>query len=155
MENVIGALLNRHHQVTCITSSKWSGTMPENYTEVLIDQPFDLNSVLTQAQVFQARDLSIFTNFVRQAKKRKMISEHCLNNSNVQKFIHRNDLSFDLVINEEIGIDSWLMFAHKFNAPIVTICKCSNSIPSVHPFGRFGKNSEKSKKFNQNLFFEN
>lgn len=48
-------------------------------------------------------------------------SEHGLNNSNVQKIIHSQDLEFDLVINEEMFHESWLMFAYKFNTPIVTI----------------------------------
>lgn len=49
-------------------------------------------------------------------------SEHGLNTTNVQKFIHSKNVHFDLVINEDMFHESWLMFAHKFNAPIVTIC---------------------------------
>lgn len=48
-------------------------------------------------------------------------SDFGFQSANVQRFIHRNDLHFDLVINEEFFHDSWLMFAHKFNAPIITI----------------------------------
>lgn len=50
-------------------------------------------------------------------------SDHVLSDPNVQKFIHRNDLQFDLIINEEVFHDSFLMFAHKYKAPIITICK--------------------------------
>lgn len=46
-------------------------------------------------------------------------------NANVQKFIHSTGLHFDLVINEEYIADSFLMFAHKYKAPIVTICEFS------------------------------
>lgn len=49
-------------------------------------------------------------------------SEHGLNSSNVQKIINSKNLHFDLVINEDMFHESWLMFAYKFNAPIVTIC---------------------------------
>lgn len=49
-------------------------------------------------------------------------SEHGLNVTNVQKIIHSKDLHFDLVINEDMFHESWLMFAHKFHAPIITIC---------------------------------
>lgn len=49
-------------------------------------------------------------------------SEHGLNSSNVQEIIHSKKLQFDLVINEDMFHESWLMFAHKFHAPIVTIC---------------------------------
>lgn len=48
---------------------------------------------------------------------------YAFENPNVQKFIHSTGLHFDLVINEEFFGDSFLMFAHKFKAPIVTICK--------------------------------
>lgn len=48
-------------------------------------------------------------------------SEHALKNDVVQKFIAREDLHFDLVISEQFFQESWLMFAHKFQAPIVTI----------------------------------
>lgn len=53
----------------------------------------------------------------------KMAADYALNSTSVKEFINRNDLQFDLVINEEIFHESWLMFGHKFKAPIVTICK--------------------------------
>lgn len=39
----------------------------------------------------------------------------------VEQFIHRTDLHFDLVINDEYYHESWLMFGRKFRAPIITI----------------------------------
>lgn len=53
----------------------------------------------------------------------KISSEHGLNDSKVREFIHRNDLYFDVVINEDTFHESWMMFAHKFKAPIVTLGK--------------------------------
>lgn len=50
-------------------------------------------------------------------------SDFGLNNSNVQKVIHSTDLHFDLVLLEDFYHESWLMFAYKFNAPVITICK--------------------------------
>lgn len=50
-------------------------------------------------------------------------SEHGLKDPNVQKIIHSENLQFDLVINEEFFHESWLLFAYKFNAPVVTICE--------------------------------
>lgn len=50
-------------------------------------------------------------------------SEHGLKHPNVQKIIHSKDLHFDLVVTEDFWHESWLMFAYKFNAPIVTIGK--------------------------------
>lgn len=48
-------------------------------------------------------------------------ADYALSTANIQKFLKRKDLHFDLVINEEFFHDSFLMFAHKFNAPLVTI----------------------------------
>lgn len=52
----------------------------------------------------------------------KVWNTYAFENQNVQKFIHSTGLHFDLVINEEFFGDSFLMFGHKFKAPIVTIC---------------------------------
>lgn len=48
-------------------------------------------------------------------------ARHAFKDSNVQKFIHTKDLQFDLVISEQFAQESFLMFAHKYNCPIVTI----------------------------------
>lgn len=37
LENFVKALLERHHEVTCITSNSLSGSHPDNYTEILIE----------------------------------------------------------------------------------------------------------------------
>lgn len=49
-----------------------------------------------------------------------LTTEHALQTTNVQKFIQRED-HFDLVISEQFFQESMLMFAHKFECPIVTI----------------------------------
>lgn len=51
-------------------------------------------------------------------------ADHGLASIGVQKIINSVDLHFDLVINEEMFIESWLMFGHKFNAPTMTISGC-------------------------------
>lgn len=48
-------------------------------------------------------------------------SEHGLKHANVQKLIQSENSHFDLIISEQFYQETWLMFAHKFNAPIVTI----------------------------------
>lgn len=53
----------------------------------------------------------------------QVMNEHALQNANIQKLIHSTDLHFDVVINEDFFAESLLMFAHKFKAPIVTICE--------------------------------
>lgn len=53
----------------------------------------------------------------------KIFNSHAFDSANVQKFIHSTGLHFDVIVNEEFFADSFLMFAHKFKAAIVTICK--------------------------------
>lgn len=151
MQTFVEELVHRGHEVTCITSQKFNGPKPQNYTEVLIDPPLDMSTIrkiianlfpmflsfinnriylhflfisVKETDFFSSMEncpilfrLPIFPRFM------KAIADYALNNTNVKKFINRNDLQFDLVINEEIFLDSWLMFGHKFKAPIVTICK--------------------------------
>lgn len=50
-----------------------------------------------------------------------MIADYSLSSKNVQEFVKRTDLHFDLVINEEFFMESFLMFAHKYKTPLVTI----------------------------------
>lgn len=51
----------------------------------------------------------------------KMWTKHYFENKNVQKLINSTDLQFDVIVLEEFVIDSFLMFGHKFQAPIVAI----------------------------------
>lgn len=48
-------------------------------------------------------------------------TEHAFQDKNVAALIKRKNLHFDVVILEQFFHDSWLPFAKKFNAPIVTI----------------------------------
>lgn len=55
-------------------------------------------------------------------------TSHTIRNKKVQELIHRKDLHFDLVINEDLYHDAFLAFGHKFNAPVVTICTYPNIV---------------------------
>lgn len=48
---------------------------------------------------------------------------HGFENSNVQKFMRRTDLQFDLVLIELLFCESWYMFAHQFNASLIGLSK--------------------------------
>lgn len=142
LENFVRALLKREHEVTCVTSIKLSEPIPKNYTEVLIDPPFDVASYGKFVLRFVNKNL--FKEFAKVSQEQiystmahassfwtatafpifgYLSADFAMNNKNVQKLIHSDDIHFDLVINEEIYHDSFLMFGHKFNAPMVTICK--------------------------------
>lgn len=49
---------------------------------------------------------------------------HFYKSENIQKFIKSTEHQFDIIVAEEFFIDSFLYFAYKHNAPVVTICKC-------------------------------
>lgn len=121
LQHMITALVDRGHDVTCVTAHTWIGPKPANYSEVLIDPPLDLSelckcssvslasndmilrfvySKVPQEEVYRASDGSRFFGLVLLPSIGKATAEHALNNTNVQKLIHRNDLHFDLVINE-------------------------------------------------------
>lgn len=59
----------------------------------------------------------------RLAGMRKYAAEYAFESAQVKQFLQRDDLDFDLVINEEFFQESFSMFAHKYNAPLVTISK--------------------------------
>lgn len=44
-ESLVKALLQRGHEVTCVTSFGLSGTKPANYTEVLLEEKMDVDSL--------------------------------------------------------------------------------------------------------------
>ncbi|XP_055295942.1 UDP-glucosyltransferase 2-like [Sitodiplosis mosellana] len=122
MEVFVKELINRGHQVTCITSITISGPKPDNYTEILIDPPFNLQNIIKHEDMFSTVSDSPFKTAAIFPMFANMSTDYALSSKNVQEFIKRTDLYFDLVINEEIYHDVFLMFGKKFNAPVVTIC---------------------------------
>lgn len=75
----------------------------------------DLNKNFASQETSPFWDLFEFPEFL------KGIADYSLSSANVQQFLKRTDLHFDLVINEEFFMESFLMFAHKYKAPLVTI----------------------------------
>lgn len=122
MQHIIKALIDRHHEVTVITSITWNGVRPANYTEVLVDPPINLTKIFPQSRVFEAESSSVLSSLLFLPMIGKGSADHALNSSNVQKFLHDDSQSFDLVINEEFFMESFSMFAYRFNAPLLTIC---------------------------------
>lgn len=50
-------------------------------------------------------------------------SEHALKHPDVQRLLHADNLHYDLILTEQYYQDALLLFAHKFQAPMVSICK--------------------------------
>lgn len=77
----------------------------------------------SQEEILETANRSPFLNVFDYAEYSAISAEFALSSANVQTFLQQNDAHFDLIINEEFFHDSFLMFAHKFQAPIVTISK--------------------------------
>lgn len=75
----------------------------------------------SQEQIMESAVKSPFLSVFEYAEFCQISADYALSTANVQTFLKRNDLRYDLIINEEFFHDSFLMFAHKFKAPIVTI----------------------------------
>lgn len=75
----------------------------------------------SQEEIINTAEKSPFISIFEYGEFCGMSADFALSSKNVQAFMKRNDLEFDLIINEEFFHDSFLMFAHKYNAPIVTI----------------------------------
>lgn len=91
-----------------------------NYTEILV-QPLNLSQIIPQMKIDQTQ--SALSDVLLFMKLGKIRAEHILSNRNVQNFLQLNDISFDLVINEEFYMESLSMFSFIFNAPLITISK--------------------------------
>ncbi|XP_031633897.1 UDP-glucuronosyltransferase 2B16-like [Contarinia nasturtii] len=120
-QTFVKALLNRGHAVTFLTSNSLKNNNLSNYTEYLIDPPLDMSTFRSQDDLFDNGNnplkmiglMSIFPRF---------FNEYHLKSAAVQKLIHSTGLHFDVIVMEDFFSENLMMFAHKFNAPIVKIC---------------------------------
>ncbi|XP_058818746.1 UDP-glycosyltransferase UGT5-like [Topomyia yanbarensis] len=120
LEHFVQELLDREHEVTAITNFAASEQHP-NYTEILIDPPFDMPYYFPISDIFEAKYSSDISNLFLYWNVGLSTTKYALQNPNVQQFIEQDDSTFDLVISEQFFQEAFLMFAHKYRAPIVTI----------------------------------
>ncbi|XP_029708692.2 UDP-glycosyltransferase UGT5-like [Aedes albopictus] len=120
-KHFIRELTDRGHEVTAVTSYKF-GEPIDNYTEVLIDPSYPILEKFPISAVYSSQDYqNDFKNLFLYWRLGLETSRYALENSNVQQFIRRKDDHYDLIVAEQFFQESWLMFAHKFDAPIITI----------------------------------
>lgn len=87
----------------------------------------DINDVfilVPQEKFVDMGKSSVFSNIYDMKVFPSIWNAYAFENANVQKFIKSTGLHFDVIVNEEFFGDSFLMFAHKHKAPVVTICEC-------------------------------
>ncbi|XP_037960919.1 UDP-glycosyltransferase UGT5-like [Teleopsis dalmanni] len=113
-------LLKRGHHVTSVNNHPTKHPHA-NLTELILDPKFDIPYYLPKENIFKMRFSSDFENMQMWWHIGLLTSEHALNDAKVKALIASNDQKFDLVILEQFFHESFLMFAHKFNCPLVTI----------------------------------
>lgn len=84
---------------------------------------FVVGFLVPQGKLITMGSTSAFSAITDMIGLLQVMNEHSLQNANVQKLIHSTNLHFDVIINEDFFAENLLMFAHKFEAPIVTICE--------------------------------
>ncbi|XP_065088491.1 UDP-glycosyltransferase UGT5-like [Ochlerotatus camptorhynchus] len=120
LDHFVQEMLHRGHQVTAVTNFP-SKTRNPNYTEILIDPPYDIPHYFPISDIFDSKYSSDWSNLMLYWKAGLTTTQYALENVNVQQFIEQDDTDFDLVISEQFYQEAFLMFAHKYRAPIVTI----------------------------------
>ncbi|XP_052866527.1 UDP-glucosyltransferase 2-like [Anopheles cruzii] len=121
MKHFIRALSERGHEVTAITAFPFGEPLPSLYNEVVIDPPYPIRKTFPVESLFEASQSSDFTKLAMYWDLGINTSRHGLESEPVRQFISRRDLTFDLILAEQFFQESWLMFAHQYGAPIVTI----------------------------------
>lgn len=81
---------------------------------------------VTPEDVYKSTYNTDFSNVKLFASAGRLCSYYGLKDPKVQELIRSKNLDFDLVINEQMFQESWLMFGYKFNAPLITISKQSS-----------------------------
>uniref|UniRef100_A0A182Q9J2 UDP-glycosyltransferases domain-containing protein n=1 Tax=Anopheles farauti TaxID=69004 RepID=A0A182Q9J2_9DIPT len=125
-EHIIHELLRRGHEVTAITSYRLrslDSNHSARYHEVLIDPPYDFEANGLPMEVF-FRSQSFGDPFFKMSILWKLgleTAEHAFESANVRTFLRTEGLQFDLLLAEQFVQESFLMFAHKYQIPIVTI----------------------------------
>lgn len=117
----IKEFLKRGHEVTAITGIKMKAPLHANYSEVFIDPPFNFDNYVSKEDIFDVKIASPIDTIKWMYWLGLNNVEDSLKSKNVQEFIKREDLHFDLIVTEQEMQESFLMFGHKFKAPIVSM----------------------------------
>uniref|UniRef100_A0A034VV73 UDP-glucuronosyltransferase n=1 Tax=Bactrocera dorsalis TaxID=27457 RepID=A0A034VV73_BACDO len=120
LEHFLRDLLQRGHHVTALTNHRAKYVHP-NLTEIIIDPQFNIPHYFPKENIFKMRYASDFQNLQMWFHVGLLTSEYALNDPKVKALIASKDQHFDLIILEQFFHESFLMFAHKFKCPVVTL----------------------------------
>ncbi|XP_055627180.1 UDP-glycosyltransferase UGT5-like [Toxorhynchites rutilus septentrionalis] len=122
IDAIINELLDRGHQVTAIGNYALS-RQHENYTDIRIAPIYDFwkKSVKVDS-LYDLTDISIHSMLVDFLYSLGLeTAEYGYTRENVKDFLVNDKSNFDLILAEQFYQESYLMLAHKYKAPIVTV----------------------------------
>lgn len=122
IDAILNELLDRGHEVTCIANYPLS-RRHENYTEIRIAPIYDFwkESVKVDS-IYELTDISIHRMLVDFLYSLGLeTTEHAFKRENVRHFLRNDKSRFDLILAEQFYQESFLMLAHKYRAPVVTV----------------------------------
>lgn len=122
IDAILNELLDRGHEVTCIANFALS-RRHENYTEIRIAPIYDFwkESVKVDS-IFELTDISIHRMLVDFMYSLGLeTTEHAFRRDNVGEFLRNDKSRFDLILAEQFYQEAFLMLAHKYQAPVVTV----------------------------------
>ncbi|CRK94411.1 CLUMA_CG007918, isoform A [Clunio marinus] len=136
LEEIIKDLLIRGHKVTAVTSYL-AKKKHENYTTI------NIPSLNLELQHFGSKNVyagiysgeSSYFSFYQ--KMGLLVTENLLKNPKVGELILSKDQQFDLVIVEQIYVEAFYLFAHKFNCSLLTIALQGHSTVIDRTMGLF------------------
>ncbi|XP_052859848.1 UDP-glycosyltransferase UGT5-like [Anopheles cruzii] len=119
---ILEELLARGHEVTVICNYPRKEQHP-NYTEIVIAPIYDFwaKSVKVDS-LYDLTEISIHSmimNFLYPLGLET--AEYAFTRPNVMEFLRNDQTRFDLLLAEQFYQESYLMLAHKYNVPIVSI----------------------------------
>ncbi|KFB51605.1 AGAP007374-PA-like protein [Anopheles sinensis] len=119
---ILEGLLERGHELTVITNYPRKQPHP-NYTEIVIAPVYDFwgKSVKVDS-LYDLTEISIHHMLMGFLYPLGLeTAEYAYTRENVANFIRNDTGHFDLLLAEQFYQESYLMLAHKYNVPIVTI----------------------------------
>nr|CAD7586062.1 unnamed protein product [Timema genevievae] len=109
-------LATRGHQVTVMSSFPRDEPL-ENYTDIVLPNSFTEKGAMYHFGARPHGTLHLYTA----SKVINKVSDTVLAAPDVQRFIHSQDLHFDIVVVHDVAHMAFLGLAHKFDAPIIRI----------------------------------
>lgn len=119
---ILEGLVERGHEVTVITNYPRKEPHP-NYTEIVISPIYDFwgKSVKVDS-LYDLTEISIHQMLMDFLYPLGLeTAAYAFTRDNVMDFLRNDESHFDLLLAEQFYQESYLMLAHKYNIPIVTI----------------------------------